>query len=174
MRARRQNHEIRRVLGHGALSQQAGLVIRHGIAAALLEGRDNIVGVIEQAGGVFQILGCHSIGNVQFGGCTSAHADRGAVEVFQLGKAALLRNHDALPIIQVGRGEVQAQVSIPGEGPGGRANQDIDLFVLQQGEARLTSGINEFNRFWIIEDRDGNCPAHIDIEAGVVTSRINH
>ena len=114
------------------------------------------------------------VGEVELGGGAGLHADGGAVELLGAGHAGFLRHHEALAVIVIHRREIEAEIGLAQQGPGGVAGQDIDLARLQQGEALLRRRRHELGLARVAQHGGGDGAADIDVEPGEMALLIRH
>ncbi|MNE32298.1 hypothetical protein D3C80_1259040 [compost metagenome] len=138
------------------------------VATAGLQRSGALVGSIVSDRGVLQAVGAEVVGEVQLGGGTGLDAHGGAVEFLGTGHPELLVNQEALAVVIVGAGEVQAQTGVARTGPGGVARQHIDFAGLQRGEALLGSQRAVFDLGRIAKQGSSHCAAYIDVEAEII------
>ena len=122
---------------HRAARDQAGLVGGHRVAAPLGIRAKGAVGILERSRRVLNAARGHLVGQVQLGRRALLHADRRAVQIFQLGNVGVLGHHDALAVIERGSDEVAAVVGVARQRPGGVADEHVDLAALQGRETLL-------------------------------------
>ena len=101
---------------------------------------------------------------VEFGGGAGLHADGGAVQFPGALDAALGRHHEALAIVEIDAGDVEAERGVAQQGLRGVARDDIDLARLQGDETLLRGGRRVLGLLRIAEQGGGNGAAEIDVE----------
>ena len=117
-------------------------------------------------------MGAEEVREVELGGGALLHADRGAVELERRIHLQRLAHHEALAVVVVDAGEVQAERGVARRGPGGVAHQHVDLARLQRGEAVLGRQRHEFDFAGVVEDGRGDGAADIDVEPGPFALRV--
>ena len=154
------------------LAGEAGGVGGVGVAAAGVVGLQRLVGGREGDGLELHLVGAEIVGEVQLGGGALLHADRGVAELERRIHLQRLAHHEALAVVVVDAGEVQAERGVARRGPGGVAGQHVDLARLQRGEAVLRGQRHELDLGRIVEDRRRQRLAEIDVEAGPAALRV--
>jgi hypothetical protein len=101
---------------------------------------------------------------VELGRRARLHADRGASQVLGALDVALGRHDEALAVVEIDAGDVEAERGVAQQGLRGVAGDDIDLARLQRHEALLRRGRRVLGLFSIAEHRHGDRPAEIDVE----------
>ena len=81
------------------------------------------------------------------------------------GHAELLGDHEALTVVVVDADEIELQVDVAAEGPGGVPGQHVDLARGERGEAGLAGGRDEFDCRRVAENGGGDGAADGDVEA---------
>ena len=91
-------------------------------------------------------------------------ADRGAVQLLGALHAELLAHHEALAVIVIDGGEIEAERGVARQRDGRVARQDIDLARLQRGEALLGGRRHVFDLLRVAEEGGRHGPADVDVE----------
>src|SRR5690606_13943569 len=149
------------------------LVAGHRVAAALLVRVVHGVDLVEDHRGEGDPAGPHGVGQVQLGGGPPGDADGGARQVFQLDDAQVRPDHEALAVIEGGRGEVGRPLGVAVQRPGGVADQDVHLAGL---DGRLPLGGGERDKLHGVaasQDRRGDGAAEVDVKAAPVAVRVD-
>ena len=136
------------------------------VAAAGEEGGADLVDLLDHHRLEGHLVGAEVVGEVELGGGAGLHADRGAVQLLGALHAELLRHHEALAVVVVDAGEVEAERGVARQRPGRVARQDVDLARLQRGEALLRGERHVLDLLGVAEDRRGDGAADVDVEAG--------
>ena len=83
----------------------------------------------------------------------------------ELTPGSFLAYHEALAVIVVDAGEVEAERGVAADRPGRVARQHVDLARLQRGEAVLGGERRELDLGRVAEDRRRDGAAIVDVEA---------
>ena len=143
-----------------------------GIAAAERIGGDVLLDALEHDGGERHLVGAEIVGEVQLRRRARLHADRGAVEVAHALHVRLLRHHEALAVVEIDAGHVEAERRVAHQRLCGVARQDVDLARLQRHEALLRRHRRVSDLGRVAEHRRGDGLAQIDVDAGPDAARI--
>ena len=154
---------VRRVGRAGRVEARG--VGREDVAAAGEEGGAHFLDLLDDDRLEGHLVGAEVVGEVELGGGAGLHADRGAVQLLGALHAELLVHHEALAVIVVDAGEVEAERGVARQRPGRGAGQQVDLARLQRGEALLGGGRHVLDLVGIAEDRGGDGAAGVDVEA---------
>ena len=160
-----QDHVIVGDLEHRLLGRQARGVRGPDVAAAGLVRRPDLVRTFHHHRGVAHVVGAEEITQVELGGGARDDADAGAIEVEPGLHAQVLTHHEALTVVVIHAGELEAQLDVAVEGPGRGPGQHVDLARLELRKAGLGGAGDELDRLGIAEDTGGYGAADVDIEA---------
>jgi hypothetical protein len=103
--------------------------------------------------------------HVEFVGRALGDADRGAAELGQRLHVELLGHHEALAVIEIDAGILQAEPGIALERDGGVAHQHVDLARLQSKKALLGGERHVLGLGRIAQHGGGDGVAEVDVEA---------
>src|SRR4051812_38329274 len=154
----------RRVGGAGRI--EARRVGGVDVATAGIEGGADLLDLLDDHRLEAHLVGAEVVGEVELGGGAGLHADGGAVQLLGALHAELLGYHEALAVVVVDAGEVEAERGVALQGVGGVARQDVDLARLQRGKALLRRCRHVLDLLRIAEQRRRDGAADIDVEAG--------
>src|SRR4029450_12624479 len=104
------------------------------------------------------------VGEVELGGGAGAYADRSTIELLGALHAELLVHHEALAVVVVDAGEVEAERGVAGQRVGRGAGQHVDFARLQGGEALLRGGWHILDLVGVAEEGRSDGAAGIDVE----------
>ena len=169
----RQDHMVIHGSQAQALGVEAGGVRREGVAAAALVSLESFVVGGENHRFKLHVVGAEEIRKVEFRRRALLHADRGAREFKRRGDLVLLAHHEALAVVVVHGGEVEAERCIARHGPCGVAGEQIRFLGLERGEAVLGRERYEFHLGRIIKNRRGDSAADFDVETAPVALLIS-
>ena len=162
----RQDDVVVRVGGVGGAGRvEARGVGREHVAAAGEEGGADFLDLLDDDRLEGHLVGAEVVGEVELGGGAGLDADRGAVQLLGALHAELLVHHEALAVIVVDAGEVEAERGVARQRAGRGARQEIDLARLQRGEALLRRRRHVLDLLGVAEDGRGDGAADVDIEA---------
>jgi hypothetical protein len=104
--------------------------------------------------------------HVEFVGRALGDADRGAAQLGQALHVQLLGHHEALAVIEIDAGILQAEPGIALQRDGRVAHQHVDLAGLQRQEALLGGERHVLGLGRIAQHGGGDGIAQVDVEAG--------
>ena len=119
--------------------------------------------LFEYLGVVLQVVLPEEVGHVQLGRGARRHANGSPAEVIGARDAQLLRNHEALPVVEHGLNEV-APVGVPGCGPGGDEDQHVHFARLENGPALGGCNDADVDGVRVTQDRGRHGAAQVDVE----------
>ena len=151
---------------------QARLVGGVDVALAGVISLVHLVLLFEDGQLVFHLVGLEVVGQVEFGGGAALHADSGARQFQRRFHAKLLAGHESLAVIIVDGAEVEAELRVAADRPGGVARQKIDFARLKRRKAILGRKRRIFHLGRIAENGSGDGFAVIDVEAGPVAAAV--
>ena len=158
----------------GARRGQARGVGRVDVAAAGEEGGTDLVDLLDDHRLERHLVGAEVIGEVELGGRAGSHADRGAAQLLGALHAELLRHQEALAVVVVDAGEIEAERGVARQRPGRVADQHVDLARLHGGEALLGGERRVLHLVRVAEDRRGDGAADVDREAFPFALAVRH
>ena len=153
---------VGRVGGAGRVETRG--VGRVDVAAAAEERRTDFLDLLDHDRLEAHLVGAEIVGEVELGRGAGAHADRGAVQLLGALHAELLVHHEALAVVVVDAGEVEAERGVARQRPGRGAGEQVDLARLQGGEALLRRGRHVLDLVGVAEDGGGDGAAGVDVE----------
>ena len=163
----RQDDVVVRVGGIGGAGRvETRRIGRKHVAATGEEGGARFLDLLDDDRLEGHLVGAEIVGEVELGRRAGLYTDRGAVQLLGALHAELLVHHEALAIVVVDAGEVEAEGGVARQGVGRGANQKIHFARLQGGEALLRGGRDELDLVGIAKDRRGDGAADIDIDTG--------
>ena len=143
---------------------RADEVLGHGIAAAAEEGLVHQLLALEDHRLDGEVAAAEVARHVEFVRRALGDADRGAAELGQRLHVALLGDHEALAVVEIDAGVLDAKPGIALERDGRVAHQHVDLARLQGEEALLRGERHELGLGRIAQHGGGDRSAHIDVE----------
>ena len=168
-----QDHVVGRVLGaRPAHRHEARHVGGVDVAAAGEVGVGHLLELLDHHRLERHVVGAEVVGQVELGGGAGLHADGGAVELLGAFHVQLLRHHEALAVVVVHAGEIEAEAGVARQRPGGVARQDVDLARLQRGEALLRGERREAHLRRVAEHGGRDGAADVDVEPLPLALRI--
>ena len=142
------------------------------VAAAGEEGGVHLGDVLDDDRLVLHVVGTEVVGEVELGRGAGLHADAGAGQLLGARHVELLRHHEALAVVVGGGREVEAELGVAGQRPGGVARQQVDLARLQGREALLGVERHELHLVAVAEQGGSNGAADVDVEADPLAGRV--
>ena len=166
LRDRLGQHDVRRGIGEGrAPRSKARLVVGIGVASAAEVGFDQNVDVLVGHRREGHAVRAEEVCQVQLGGGPGQHADRGPVQLQRRCDAAVGGHEEALTVVHVHGGEIEAQLRVAHGGPGRRPGQHVAFGVRQRGEPHGRGHGLVFHHVRVAEDRGRYGAAHVHVHA---------
>src|SRR5215211_6294226 len=128
--------------------------------------------MIERHDLVFEPARAEVVSKVEFVRGPLSDADRRAVEFLDRLDVGVPSNLEALAVVVVDGGEVQADSGVAAQGPGGSPSKHVDLAALESCEPVLARKRDQLDLFRIIEDRRRERAAEVRVESGQVPPRV--
>src|SRR6516225_4162032 len=158
----------------GPLRGQSRGVTGNDIATARKKRREYLIDLLDDDRLELHLGLAEIVRQVELARRPRRNADRGAVQFLGAFDTELLRQHEALAIVEHHRAEIQAEIGVALQRPGRVVRQDVDFARLQRGEALHRTQGHVFDLFRIARDRRLDRLADIDVEAGVLALAVGH